>query len=347
MQVSRPFFFRLAVVTFLFVSWSATVDARPPEIRNVNLRGLQIGASTVLTIDGVDLLPTPRVFLGEQSLEATVDPQSTATRLIIAIPLPESIAPGINTLRVVTPEGFSNSQLVGLDRFPQTPIAEKIAALPAAVHGSVPGSGVSRTTFAGKAGEDLILEVEARRLGSKLRPVIHLYDSRRVQIAWAGPVNTLAGDTRVQLKLPRDDVYSVEVHDTQYAPPGPSYFRLKIGQWQFADLAFPPAVARGQETAVDLLGNVPGLRTPMNVKDAALVPIPWPTSPASGGLPPSVLASALPEVLEVAGDQPTPLPGIPVAVSGRLNGPGQRDRFQLPVQPGMKLLMEVFAERIG
>ena len=41
------------------------------------------------------------------------------------------------------------------------------------------------------------------------------------------------------------------------------------------------------------------------------------------------------------------LTAVPLAVSGRLSAAGQRDRFQLPVQPGMKLLLEVFAERIG
>ncbi len=337
----------MAAWVFSLLTWSMSSDARPPEIRNINLRGLQIGATTVLTLDGADLLPTPKVFLGDQAIETTIDAQSTPTRLIVSIPLSESIAPGISSLRLATAEGFSNSQLIGLDRFSQVPISEKIAALPAAIHGSVPGSGVSRTTFSGKAGEDVIVEVEARRLGSKLRPVIHIYDSRRVQIAWASPSNTLSGDSRILLKLPRDDLYTIEIHDAQYAPPGASYFRLKVGYWQFADLAFPPAVARGQDASVDLLGNVAGLRAPVHINDAALAPVPWPNSVASGGLPPSVLASGLPEVIETVGDHPTPLPGVPVAVSGRLTAPGQRDRFQLPVQPGMKLLLEVFAERIG
>ena len=247
---------------------------------------------------------------------------------------------------MATAEGFSNSQLVGLDRFPQTPLAETIASLPAAVHGSVPGSGVSRTSFPGKAGEELIVEIEAKRLGSKLRPVIHVYDSRRVQIAWGTPSNTLAGDARVLLKLPRDDLYTIEVHDAQYAPPGASYFRLKVGQWQFADLTFPPAVTRGQAASIDLLGNVAGLKASVTLNDATIVSVPWPNPTTAAGLPPSLLVSTLPELIE-ATDQPMPLPAAPVAVSGRLNAAGQRDRFLLPVQPGLKLLFEVFAERIG
>lgn len=338
----------IAIIGALIVLGSSSLaTARPPEIRNINLRGLQIAGTTVVTIDGVDLMPLSKVFLGDQPVDVTVDPQSHTNRVIVSIPLPESTPPGINQLRLATAEGISNSQFVGLDRFPQLPIGEKVAALPVAVHGSVPGSGVSRTTFQGKAGEDVIVEVEARRLASKLRPVIHIYDSRRVQIAWSLPSNTLAGDARAVLKLPRDDVYSVEVHDVQYAPPGPSHFRMKIGQWQFADLAFPPAVTRGQDASVDLLGNVAGLKAPVKLIDATVAPVPWPNPAVAAGLAPTVLATSLTEVVEAPGDQPTPLPGLPIAASGRLTAPGQRDRFSLPVEPGKKLLLEVFSERIG
>ena len=344
MQSGSSFFaIRLAVI--LALAFPAVSDARPPEIRNINLRGLQIGGTTVVTIDGADLLPSPRVFLGDQPVEAAVDAQSTATRLVVSIPVAETVAPGIAALRLVNAEGFSNSQWVGLDRFPQTPLAEKLDSLPASVHGSVPGSGVSRTSFPGKAGEEVIVEVEAKRLGSKLRPVIHVYDSRRIQIAWTSPSVTLAGDARLTVKLPRDDQYAVEVHDTQYAPPGPAFFRMKIGQWQFADLAFPPAIARGQDASVDLIGNVVGSKVPMRINESILAPVTLPNPVA--GLPPSVLSSPLPELIEAGGDQPMQLTAVPLAVSGRLSAPGQRDRFQLPVQPGMKLLLEVFAERIG
>lgn len=335
------------IVMFVLLSLPDTSSAAPPQIRSVNIRGLQIGATTVLTLDGTDLIPAPRICLNDQILECSVDPQSTPARVIVSIPLPESTVPGIRPLRLITTEGISNSQLVGLDRFPQIPIAESIAVRPVAVHGSVPGSGFSRTTFQGTAGEDVIIEVEARRLGSKLRPVIHVYDGRRVQVAWASPSITLAGDARILLKLPRDDTYTIEVHDAQYAPPGPSYFRLKVGQWQFADLAFPPAIARGQESTVDLLGNVAGMRVPLRINAVLVVPVPCPNPAVAGGLPPSVLASSLPELVKLPGDQPMPLPGVPIAVSGRLTASSQRDRYLLPAQTGAKLLLEVFAERIG
>lgn len=326
-----------------------TADARQPEIRNINIRGLQIGATTTLTIDGTDLLPAPRLFLDEQALEATLDPASTPARVILSVPVPESVAPGLGVLRLANSEGFSNSLVIGVDRLPQLVLAEEIAARPVALHGSVPGSGIVRTAFQGKAGEDLIVEAEARRLGSKLRPVIHVYDSRRTQVAWSLPSNSLAGDARIVLKLPRDDKYVIELHDLQYGPPGVSYFRLKVGHWQYADLAFPPAIAAGQDASVELLGNLAGSRTAL--KPAAefhLAPVAWAPATQASGPPPSVVVSSTPELIETrTADQPQPLPGIPVAISGRLNAPNQKDRYVLPVTAGMKLLFDVQAERIG
>lgn len=321
-------------------------EGRPPEIRNLSLRGLQIGGATVITLDGADLLPAPRLFLADQILDCAVDPQSTANRVILSVPIPETFAPGIVSLRLATAEGISNGQFIGIDRFPQLPLTETIQTLPAAVHGSVPGSGVSRTSFNGKSGDVYIFEVEARRLGSKLRPTLHIYDSRRIQIGWASPTNSLWGDCRVTVKLPRDDQYAVEIHDAQYAPPGASFFRLKIGNWHYADLAFPPSVPRGQDSSVILIGNVEAQRVPLNLKDAEATAVPWRT-PQSAGLVPTVTGSSIPEVVRLADEAFLLLPAVPVAVSGQLLKPGQRDRYQLPIQPGTKLLMEIFADRIG
>lgn len=348
-----------AVVAYSSPQWTF---ARPPEIRNVNVRGFQIGQPTVVTIDGVDLLPAPKLWLNANAVEAAIDDkQSNANRLVLTATLPNETTPGAAQLRLATNEGVSNSMTVALDRLPQLPISETIAALPASLHGSVPGSGVSKTSFTGKAGDDVLIEVEAKRLGSKLRPVVHLYDAQRVQVAWALPSRTLSGDCRISTKLPRDGQYTIEVHDLQYAPPGVSFFRLKVGQWQFADLAFPPAVSRGQEVALELLGATGVAKLPFKAPaDGDVIPTAFPNPQAASGQPPSVLLSSMTELVEstvAAGIPPVasqasstgePLvPTIPVAISGRLDAPGQLDQYRFVVTPGAKLMLEVFAERLG
>lgn len=341
---------------------SSVAIAKPPEIRNVNVRGFQIGQPTIVTIDGVDLLPAPKLWLNANAVEAAIDDkQSNANRLVLTATLPNETAPGVAQLRLATNDGVSNSVTVALDRLPQLPISETVAALPASLHGSVPGSEVSKTSFTGKAGEDVLIEVEAKRLGSKLRPVVHLYDAQRTQVAWAMPSRTLGGDCRIATKLPREGQYTIEIHDLQYAPPGVSFFRLKVGQWQFADLAFPPAVTRGQEVALELLGVGGNGKLPFKAPmDGDVIPTPFANPQLASGSPPSVLLSSLTELVEstvAAGGSPAasqasstgepPVATIPVAISGRLDAPGQLDQYKFAVMPGAKLTIEIFAERLG
>ena len=76
-----------------------------------------------------------------------------------------------------------------------------------------------------------MVEVEAQRLGSKLRPVVHLYGPKRLQLAWAWPTPALHGDARLEATLPADGTYTIAVHDPEYAGQSPGFFRLKVGQW--------------------------------------------------------------------------------------------------------------------
>ena len=335
-------------ISLALVLCLATIsNARPPEIRAVNLRGLQIGGATTLTIDGADLALAPRISLDDKLLETTVDPASNANRLIVTVPVEASRPAGLGVLRVATGEGFSNSVVVGLDPFPQQPLADAIPALPATVHGSVPGGTVSRTSFTAKTGETVVIEVEARRIGSRLRPVVHVYDASRKELALARPSVLLSGDARAQVTIPADGQYTVELHDTQYAPPGPSFFRMRVGSWKCVDAAWPPVVPRGTSALVELFGPAtPPVPATVPLRpEADLLAAVFPT-PEFSGIPPTLRVSDLPEVLEPATAEPLTL-GIPSGVCGRLMTPGEQDRYRLAVNPGAKLAFEVFAERLG
>lgn len=116
--------------------------------------------------------------------------------------------------------------------------------LPVALHGALGGSTTVETKFAGKTGQKVIVEVEAQRLGSKLRPIVHLYSPKRLQLAWAWTTSALHGDARLEATLAEDGMYTVAIHDAEYAGGAPGFYRLRVGQWSSADLVFPPVVAR-------------------------------------------------------------------------------------------------------
>ena len=183
--------------------------------------------------------------------------------------------------------------------------------VPVALEGSLAGSKKLTTSFNGKAGQALLCEVEAQRLGEKVRPVLHLYDTQNRQIAWSWPTPALSGDTRLSVTLPADGLYTVEVHDLQYAAPQ-STLRLRLGSWQCVDAVFPAAVRRGQASTVTLIGNGSEQRIPVQASgDTSALPLPWTNPATAGGLRPWVQVSDLPEYVEKEARQPrTPAPRL-------------------------------------
>jgi hypothetical protein len=332
----------LALIVFLAASG---LDAAEPAIRNLDIRGLRVGGTTTLVIDGDDLGTAPRLLLPFPAKQ-TLQPKSTDKRASFEIILGD-VEPGYHHLRVVSESGVSLPVVIGVDRLPQqllTPSSD----LPAALHGSVSGGTTVESKFQGKAKQKVMIEVEAHRLGSKLRPVVHLISPKKLQIGWSWPSPSLFGDTRLEAVLPEDGVYVISLHDMEYAAPAPSFFRLKIGEWSAVDQVFPSFVSADSAAKVQLLG--PGEPVGVDVKTSkgiAFLPIAWPKAGLWSGPRPFVTVTSRPELVNQPATDKFSLPQGPVAVSGRLIVPYAEDRYQLAVAPGKKVKLEVFAERIG
>jgi hypothetical protein len=322
--------------------------AAEPAVRSLDVRGLQVGGTTALVIDGDDFGSSPHLLLpfpARQQLKKG----ATATRGTFDVTLGADVVPGYYQLRVVSGSGVSPPVVIAVDRLPQRLLANTAGLLPAALHGTIGGSTVAETKFAGKAGQKILVEVEANRLGSKLRPVLHLYSPKRLQIAWSWPHPTLSGDTRLEATLPEDGEFTVTVHDVEYAVPGPGFFRLRLGQWAYVDQVFPPVIARGLPQALELLGS-PGVArlTAPPASGQAILPLAWPGEGSWSGPRPLVRVSRHAEVIgQSSAAGPQALPAAPVGVSGRLLVPFAEDRYRLAVKPGTRLKLEAFAERLG
>src|SRR5262249_33055189 len=154
---------------------------------------------------------------------------SSASRVQLDLTLAADVAPGIYYLRVANRKGISNPVAIAIEALPQTPFTPQIPQLPVVLEGVVTDSASARTTFTGKKGQRLVAEVEARRLGSALDPLLTLYDGRRVQVAWSQGLARLAGDARLEATLPADGTYALELHDALYRAGNAGFFRLKIG----------------------------------------------------------------------------------------------------------------------
>jgi len=338
---------RWLVLLVFFLGTAGTLCAGEPTIRNLNIRGLQIGGTTTLVVDGDELGGTPRLLLPFPARQA-LKPGATKTQASFDVTLDGNVEAGYHHLRLVTDDGVSAPVVIAVDRLPQRLFAEG-ERLPVALHGVVSGGATVETRFPGKAGEKVLIEIEAQRLGSKLRPVVHLIGPKRLQLAWAWPTPALTGDARLEATLPDDGTYTLSIHDLEYAAPAPGFFRLRVGQWAFVDQVFPPAVEKGRPQTVELLGPAPALRVDLPaVASAGALPVPMPKGALLSGPRPFVRVSPHAEIIsQAAPGKVQDLPAGLVGVSGRLLVPDGEDRYRIPVTPKTKLRLEVFAERYG
>jgi hypothetical protein len=322
----------------------SAASAAEPTVRGLSVRGLQVNGTTTIAVSGDDLGKSPKLLL-PFAAKQTLKPGATDKKAEFEVEL-KGATPGLYNLRVVTEGGVSLPVVVGVDALPQKPFAAKAEWLPVALHGSLAGATVLETTFTGKSGQKVAVEAEARRVGSKLRPVIHLYNSKRLQLAWAWGTPALDGDARLTATLPADGEYTVALHDAEYAGQNPGAFRLKIGTFDYVDQVFPPVVARGTR-AVELLGSTPA-KVELPPSRASVVPLDWPKGGAWTGPRPFVEASSRPEfVASGAPGKALELPAGRAGVCGKLSLPGAEDTFRVPVEPKTKVRFEVFADRLG
>jgi len=351
---ARQFFAHLVLLVLCGLVGSNPVVWGAPTVSQVTPRSLTVGKPAVVVVEGAELSGDLRLLSagGVVISGQTVRPGATANRVEVEVTLAPESGVGIVPFRVATGSGVSTPVELAVDHLPTVPWNAKVESLPTAMHGICAGQQVMKTQFTGAKGSRIVLDVQAQRLGSALRPVVRLYNARGTQLAWSAPKMGLGGDSRVVAVLPADGMYSIEVHDQLFRAGNPAHFRMTMGDLQFADQVYPLAVQGNQSAALQSLGSQPlpqafagdasGIRgdRPLTV-DAALAKV-W------TGAAPHVLLSGFAETKEPEmGAAAADLPAVPVGVSGILAKAGEEDKFLLPVTPGQNLRFDVVSQRAG
>ncbi|MGD9723880.1 MAG: hypothetical protein AB7O59_20960 [Pirellulales bacterium] len=351
---SQPVRIPICLACALIVCAVAVPALAAPRIDKLSLRGLQAGGLTTLVIEGGELLPEPRIWFSAPLAKSTIKDGATAERLEVELALDGQTPAGIYLLRIGSAAGISASVAVGVDNLPQIPFAPQLTTTNVALSGNLEGSAVLTTTFTGKQGQRVVVDVESRRLGANLNPVIRVFDARHVQLAWSQGQPALVGDARTSVTLPADGTYTIELHDALFRGAAPGHFRMKVGELTYADMVFPLGVQQGQEASFEFRGgNLPeAARATANwsITDGRSQlsrPAPWPADVHGlTGARPTVVVSNHVEVVE-AGEQPQAIAAAPVAINGRLAAAGEQDRYRLAVSPGQTLRFDMLARRAG
>jgi len=332
-----------------------------PQISTVSLRGLQIGQTTRLVLTGKNLAPNPLLLAPVTGIKTKVVEGSNAGQLTIDITLADNAPAGLFPFRVSTAGGLSNPQTLAVDRLPQRPLTaasdKAPAQLPVALSGLISGPQIARGFVQAKKGQRLVADVESRRLGANCEPVVEIKNARGTPLAIEWSKVPLKGDTRAEVTVPDDGVYTIEVHDLSYKAPGNSPFRVKIGDLMLVDAVFPPAATAGSEIRVTPVGTgLPkGTILTVDLRNAGSQTGTLVATPKLTGLlgpAPVLRVTRGTEVIEP--DKPGTVIDTrfsaklqaPLTISGRISKPGEIDRFTLDVNPGQKLRLSVSGRAI-
>jgi hypothetical protein len=346
------------------------VLAGPPLITELQPRGAERGRTFLLTIVGRDIPDGARIWSTMPASFTPVTASQGQNQMMMGpgrsaqflVESTAAAAPGVYPIRLQTQSGISNILLFSVGAFPEATeqeslpysppnrndsieTAEPVQSTPVTINGTLRGPERDVYRIYAKAGETRVFEVEARRCGSAVDPVLTIQNGAGKQLARSDDSFGAGLDPRLQFTFPREGYYYVEVNDARFSRQAQNFYRLTMGSYSFADGLFPLGGKRGETTAVTFFGG--NLKAPVksNIDLRGIEAQRRFTTASAPNTPvvPFVFAvSDYPELIE-----PSAPVSVPSVINGRLSEAGKIDRYKIQVQPGDRLLIEVQARELG
>jgi hypothetical protein len=336
---------------------TASLCLAQPVITDLQPRGAQKGRPFTLTLIGRELGEGARI---ESTLPATFTPlgpeKNSMGGASFLVETSGDPPVGVYPVRVITPYGISNVQLFSIGVFPEftedesrpgalpntndtIESAQPLPSTPLTVNGKLRGPERDVYRISAKAGEKRVIEVEARRAGSAIDPVIELQDSTGKVLARSEDAALVGLDARIEFTFPREGYYYVVLRDARFSAQTANFYRLKTGAYAYPQEMFPLGGRRGETVSVSLGTQKITVDLRNIAPDAKQIFVNLPDNPA---LPLPFAVGDLPEMTE-------PISGVapaPVTINGRISKPAEVDRYQIPVTPGEYLTIRVQAREL-
>ena len=355
------------IVSVLMVSASSL--SAQPVITELQPRGAQKGKPFTLTLAGRNLgegakirstMPAAFTLLTpDLPVQLQGGPMQNEGRYATFLVEPNAdLAVGVYPIRVVTPDGISNVQLFTVGAFPEftedesrpgalpntsdnMEDAQPLPPPPFTLNGTLRGPERDMFRLSAKAGEKRVIEIEARRCGSAVDPLLEILDANGRVIARSEDEPLLGLDARVEVAFPRDGDYYVVVRDARFSSQTANFYRLKVGSYSYPREVFPLGGRRGElvETSLGPEKITTDLRNIGSSVRQVFVNL-----PGSPALPVPFAVGDDPEINGPAGDAAI---SAPVTINARLAKAGQVDRYTLRVPPSRAMTFRIQARELG
>ncbi|MDQ2730464.1 MAG: PPC domain-containing protein [Armatimonadota bacterium] len=343
-----------------------------PQLDWIYPAGAQRGSAVTVELHGSGLSHLDGVFSTGTGLTLDLLPPKAGGRngnadtfRTARITLNQNADLGNREVRLYDSTGLSAPKIFQVDQWPEVqetepnndPAKANEIPLPVVINGRLEGSAdVDCYRFHAKAGQPLTCSVASERLLSNIGelPVegfLELLDETGKVVA---ENNGRSGwDPIVNFTPPADGVYTVRLRDLLWRNAPTAVYRLTVGPVPFAATFFPAGGQRGSTVHPAVTGyNLEGATTTVVIPpgDPETIRPVRATGPLGLSNPVPFGVGNYPEIMEQEPndtvEQAEPVP-MPVTINGKLDHDGDRDRFRFHADKGQRLVLEVFASRLG
>lgn len=334
--------------------------AQSPSLTHTSPGALAPGQTLAFTLHGANLTGATNLWtgFGANLLSANA---ANASAAMFQLSVPADAPVGIHALRVASVNGVSSPVLLMVDDLPSVADAgtnssatsAQPLAWPVAVDGAAAALGYKFYRVTVRAGDRLAIEAVARRLGSKLDPVLRLLDLKGRELAFCDDESGLGGDCRLAHVFAAGGDYLLELRDISHGGGSDYRFRLRVGDFPLASLPFPAAVKAGAQSPFAFVGpQVDKLPTvtataPADATRLAL------SAKFPGGKSSAFVAALVTATSEFADAEPndtaetaTPFT-LPSGLNGRFLKLKDRDFWKFEATKGQRILFTAQTRSLG
>ncbi len=332
----------------------------PAALRSITPAGATRGGEVIFTLDGGSLAGATEAVFSDPAVRGDILPGAGRNQVRVRARIGTDSVPGIHRVYLHTPDGATGAVTFAVSAWPEALEREPNDRLETATPVSLPFTGVGAIALPGdrdgyrfraEAGQDLVCEVVASQIRSKLGSVLTLHDENgRVLAETAGMDGT--PDALLTFRVASSGQFLVRVHDLENQAGGDVSYRLNVAAVPVAAEVFPLGVGP-QGGKVVLTGPNLGTGVEVTVPGSDTDQASTVRETTRGTLlrPVTIARGLEPEIVEGAGSHADTATAhavqFPVTVNGRLTAPGVADCYRFPARKGQPVVIEVNARRLG
>jgi len=343
-------------------AWAQGPTLVPATLRNISPNGVRRGQPVTLTFDGLNISRAEAVVFDDPAITGTVKAGGNANLAMVAAEIGDGARIGIHRAFLRTPLGTTAGVTFAVGGWPE--VKERVAGSPQERPATLPATFVGTISRAGErdpflfraeAGQQLVFQVVAGEIRSRLQSVLTLTDARGTVLAEQDGDGG-SPDAVLTYRFADAGDYVIQIRDFENAAGGDVTYRLNAGPFAHATSVFPLGFRKGQGQvtlsganlgqgqSVTVTGEQAGWGSAVTVADSTAGPLLSPVRVAVGDEPEALEAEPN---NDAAAAQTV---ALPVTVNGKIAGSGAKadgDYFRFRAKKGQELVLEVNARRLG